>query len=85
LGHHAQVIVVTHLPQVAAFAAQQILVEKGVTAEVSKADVRLLSEAERVAELSRMLAGVGESQAAQQHAQELLEMGARERAGLVHS
>jgi len=85
LGQHAQVIVVTHLPQVAAFAAHQVLVEKGVSAEVSKADVRRLSELERVAELSRMLAGVGESQAAQQHAQELLEMGARERAGLVHS
>ena len=84
LGKHAQVIVVTHLPQVAAFAQGHIRVEKGVSDEITSADVRPLDDSERVAELSRMLAGVEESSAAQQHASELLQMGAHERAELVH-
>lgn len=77
LAKHVQVIVVTHLPQVAAFADQHITVIKtpgknddgGVTAS----DVRLLDDAERVKELARMLAGQEDSSSAQAHAQELLE------------
>lgn len=84
LGQHAQVIVVTHLPQVAAFAEGHIRVEKGLADEVSTTDVRRLDEKERVAELSRMLAGVEESAAARQHAEELIAMGEAERAQLVH-
>ncbi|HET7415189.1 MAG TPA: DNA repair protein RecN [Arthrobacter sp.] len=76
LAKHVQVIVVTHLPQVAAFADQHITVIKtpgrnddgGVTAS----DVRLLDDAERVKELARMLAGQEDSSSAQAHAQELL-------------
>lgn len=85
LGQHAQVIVVTHLPQVAAFAEGHIRVQKGVTDEITTTDVCLLDETERVVELSRMLAGVEESSAARQHAQELIAMGKAERVQLVHS
>lgn len=77
LARHVQVIVVTHLPQVAAFADQHVTVIKtpgnnddgGVTAS----DVRLLEDSERVKELARMLAGQEDSSSAQAHAQELLE------------
>ncbi|GAB3524457.1 DNA repair protein RecN [Arthrobacter monumenti] len=77
LAKHVQVLVVTHLPQVAAFADQHITVIKtsdtsgpgGVTAS----DVRRLDDAERVKELARMLAGQEDSSSAQAHAQELLQ------------
>ncbi|TJY70684.1 DNA repair protein RecN [Arthrobacter sp. CAU 1506] len=79
LGRFVQVIVVTHLPQVAAFADQHIRViktagsgEGGMTAS----DVRLLDDEERVTELARMLAGQEESESARAHAQELID-GAR--------
>ncbi|MDO5619493.1 DNA repair protein RecN [Kocuria sp.] len=71
LAQHVQVLVVTHLPQVAAFADQHILVSKSSDSTVS--DVRVLEPDERVVELARMLAGHQNSQAARDHAQELLE------------
>ncbi|WP_022872894.1 DNA repair protein RecN [Nesterenkonia alba] len=77
LAQKAQVICVTHLPQVAAYADQHIRVHKGdggSTAEgVTVSDVRALSQEERVAELARMLAGQQDSQTARAHAAELLE------------
>ncbi|MHA7221023.1 DNA repair protein RecN [Arthrobacter sp. RHLT1-20] len=81
LARHVQVLVVTHLPQVAAFADQHIRVTKtsvrgadGATATgFTSSDVRLLDEAERVRELARMLAGQEDSESAQAHAQELLD------------
>lgn len=72
LAKHVQVLVVTHLPQVAAFADQHILVLKNDDASLSK--VTVLSEDERVVELARMLAGHERSASAQEHARELLEM-----------
>ncbi|MFF0988691.1 DNA repair protein RecN [Kocuria nitroreducens] len=70
LAQHVQVLVVTHLPQVAAFADQHILVTKSTDATVS--DVRVLDEEERVVELARMLAGHEDSAAAREHARELV-------------
>ncbi|KQN86338.1 DNA repair protein RecN [Arthrobacter sp. Leaf69] len=81
LARHVQVLVVTHLPQVAAFADQHIRVTKtsvrgadGATATgFTSSDVQLLDEGERVRELARMLAGQEDSESAQAHAQELLD------------
>lgn len=73
LARHVQVLVVTHLPQVAAFADQHILVLKNDDASLSKVEV--LSEEQRVVELARMLAGHDQSASAQEHARELLDMG----------
>lgn len=72
LAKHVQVLVVTHLPQVAAFADQHVLVLKNDDASLSKVEV--LSEEERVVELARMLAGHEQSASAQEHARELLDM-----------
>lgn len=72
LGRERQVIVVTHLPQVAAFADTQVLVHKDVSGDSTVTTTRVLTESERVVELSRMLSGSPESDAAQRHAEELL-------------
>ena len=71
-----QVLVVTHLPQVAAFADRHQRVRKDLVQGVTTATVELLEGAERVEELSRMLAGLPDSDRAREHAQELLEMAA---------
>lgn len=73
LARHVQVLVVTHLPQVAAFADQHILVLKNDDASLSK--VQVLTEGERVVELARMLSGHDQSESAREHARELLEAG----------
>ena len=73
LARHVQVLVVTHLPQVAAFADQHILVLKNDDAYLSK--VKVLSEEERVVELARMLSGHDQSESAREHARELLAAG----------
>lgn len=81
LARHVQVLVVTHLPQVAAFADQHITVTKtsvrgadgGTATGFTSSDVRLLDGAERVKELARMLAGQEDSESARAHAQELLD------------
>ncbi len=62
----------THLPQVAAFADQHLLVSKSDDGTVTSSDVRLLEGQDRVRELSRMLAGLDDSLLAQGHAEELL-------------
>ena len=74
-----QVLVVTHLPQVAAFADSHIAVEKGERHGRTVAEARALDGPERVAELSRMLSGMPESDSAREHAAELLAGAARER------
>ncbi len=71
-GRH-QVLVVTHLPQVAAFAHHQIVVEKQVHLGRTRAAVRPLGYGERVVELARMLSGRPSSASARRHAEELLE------------
>jgi DNA repair protein RecN (Recombination protein N) len=69
------VLVVTHLPQIAAFADRQIVVEK----RDGSATARVVDGGERVAELSRMLSGLPQSEAAALHAEELLAEAARSR------
>jgi DNA repair protein RecN (Recombination protein N) len=71
-GH--QVIVVTHLPQVAAFADAHVAVRKEERAGRTIASVRAVSGEERLVELSRMLSGQPASAAARRHAEELLSL-----------
>jgi DNA repair protein RecN (Recombination protein N) len=71
LARTHQVIVVTHLPQVAAYADTHLVVEGRGRAGTS--EVRRLDDGDRVAELARMLAGLGDSDSARAHARELLE------------
>ena len=73
LARHAQVLVVTHLPQVAAFADRHVVVRKSADGSVTTSGLSVLDEEGRVRELSRMLAGFEESEAARAHAVELLE------------
>jgi DNA repair protein RecN (Recombination protein N) len=77
-GHH-QVLVVTHLPQVAAFADHQITVRKQERGGRTVAEVSCLDGPARVVELSRMLSGRPESVTGRDHAEELLTAAARER------
>ncbi|MBA3282635.1 MAG: hypothetical protein H0U29_10425 [Acidimicrobiia bacterium] len=79
LGADHQVLVVTHLPQVAAFADQQVHVHKQVSGGTTVATASPLGAAERVVELSRMLSGTPESERMQGAASELLALAARER------
>ncbi|MBH5334172.1 DNA repair protein RecN [Streptomyces pactum] len=73
LARTAQVVVVTHLPQVAAFADRHLVVEKTNDGSVTRSGVQALEGEDRVRELSRMLAGQEDSQLARAHAEELLE------------
>jgi len=77
LAQSTQVLVVTHLPQVAAFADQHLLVAKGETQGVTATDVIEIDGEDRVRELARMLAGLDESQSAAEHARELLDLAKR--------
>ncbi len=79
LARNAQVIVVTHLPQVAAFADQHLLVEKSSDGLVTRSGVTALDHEGRVRELSRMLAGLADSELGRAHAEELLDLAARDR------
>jgi DNA repair protein RecN (Recombination protein N) len=76
LGRRHQVLVVTHLAQVAAFADQQIVVDKQVSAGRTVAAAREVTGAARVTELARMLSGLSASDSARRHAEELLERAA---------
>lgn len=80
LAQHAQVIVVTHLAQVAAYADRQLVVHKSDDGHITASDVTAVAGQDRLAELARMLGGVSDSEAARQHAQELLD-GAAQHAG----
>lgn len=79
LARSAQVVVVTHLPQVAAFADRHVVVVKSDDGSVTTSGLTVLDDAERVRELGRMLAGLEGSAAAAAHAQELLDLAAAER------
>ncbi|MFC4061941.1 DNA repair protein RecN [Planomonospora corallina] len=72
LARTAQVIVVTHLPQVAAFADQHLVVEKSDDGSVVRSGVVALDRDGRIRELSRMLAGLEDSELGRAHAEELL-------------
>jgi DNA repair protein RecN (Recombination protein N) len=82
-----QVIVVTHLPQVAAFADNHLLIGKQTSGNARSgkgnrvtSSVEVLERDERVAELARMLAGLGDSDTGRAHAEELLSTAEREKA-----
>jgi DNA repair protein RecN (Recombination protein N) len=77
-GEH-QVLVVTHLPQVAAYADAQVRVAKQSDDAATVSQANLLDQPERVIELSRMLSGQPDSDAARTHAAELLASAAGER------
>jgi DNA repair protein RecN (Recombination protein N) len=83
LARDHQVLVVTHLPQVAAFADHHLAVSKDVEGERTVSRVRTLDDGERVVELSRMLSGQPQSETARRHAQELLEDARGDRGRLV--
>ncbi|MFJ5229210.1 DNA repair protein RecN [Kitasatospora sp. NPDC088391] len=72
LARSAQVVVVTHLPQVAAFADRHLMVEKTNDGTVTRSGVKTLDDEQRVRELSRMLAGLEDSELGRAHAEELL-------------
>jgi DNA repair protein RecN (Recombination protein N) len=79
LARSSQVIVVTHLPQVAAFADNHLVVEKSGDGLVTASGVTRLDQPGRIRELSRMLGGMEDSEHGQAHAEELLDLAARER------
>ncbi|MSZ58930.1 MAG: DNA repair protein RecN [Actinobacteria bacterium] len=74
LARHAQVLVVTHLPQVAAWADQHFAILKSSTESVTSSDIKLLTSEERVSEIARMMTGLSDSSSAQEHAGELLDL-----------
>lgn len=74
LAETSQVIAVTHLAQVAAFANNHLSVVKASDGTVTTSSVRALDGAEREAEMARLLSGMSDSDAALTHARELLAM-----------
>ncbi|HSU35559.1 MAG TPA: DNA repair protein RecN [Propionibacteriaceae bacterium] len=74
LARHSQVIVVTHLAQVAAFADRHYVVVKSDDGQVSTSGVQLVAQTQRAAELARMMAGLDTSESALAHAGELVEL-----------
>jgi DNA repair protein RecN (Recombination protein N) len=79
LARLAQVIVVTHLPQVAAFADNHLVVAKSDDGLITSSGVMRLDHSGRVKELSRMLAGMEDSEFGQAHAAELLALASEHR------
>ena len=79
LAQHAQVVVVTHLAQVAAFADQHYVVVKSDDGQVTTSGVVPVAEDERAAELARMMAGLETTDSALAHAGELVELAAASR------
>ena len=74
LAETAQVIVVTHLAQVAAFAGNHLVVEKDRDGHVTASSVRRVDDDARVAEMARLLSGLPDSSSGLEHARELLEL-----------
>ncbi|MEJ3748036.1 DNA repair protein RecN [Actinomycetes bacterium KLBMP 9797] len=79
LARSHQVLVVTHLPQVAAFADRHLVVAKDTGGAVTTSGVRVVEDTERARELARMLAGLPDSDLGIAHAEELLAVAAREK------
>jgi DNA repair protein RecN (Recombination protein N) len=77
LAEHAQVIAVSHLPQVAAFADRQLVVRRSDDDSVTVSDIVAVDGEQRLRELSRMLAGLEDSALARGHAEELLATAAK--------
>jgi DNA repair protein RecN (Recombination protein N) len=79
LARSHQVLVVTHLPQVAAFADQHLVVAKDTGGAVTTSGVRVVADTERSRELARMLAGLPDSDLGIAHAEELIAVAEREK------
>jgi DNA repair protein RecN (Recombination protein N) len=77
LAKQHQVLVVTHLPQVAAFADSHLAVSKDTSGAVTVSGIRVVEDAERARELARMLAGMPDSHLGIAHAEELLAVAAK--------
>ncbi len=77
LARRHQVLVVTHLPQVAAFADRHLVVAKDSGGAVTTSGVRVVEHTERARELARMLAGLPDSDLGIAHAEELLAVASR--------
>ncbi|GAB3273789.1 DNA repair protein RecN [Microbacterium lacusdiani] len=75
LAEASQVIAVTHLAQVAAFAGNHLSVVKANDGSVTSSSVTRLEGADREAEMARLLSGLSDSEAALTHARELLQLG----------
>lgn len=74
LAKNHQIVVVTHLPQVAAFADKHLKVEKSASGNITTSSVIELDNGARVTEIARMMAGIQDSASALEHARELLGM-----------
>ncbi len=72
LAQKHQVVVVTHLPQVAAFADSHLKVVKSSDTNATRTDVIVLNNEERLTEIARMMAGLSDSSSALEHARELI-------------
>jgi DNA repair protein RecN (Recombination protein N) len=84
LARSHQVVVVTHLPQVAAYADRHLVVDKVTYATgLTRSGVRELDDADRVNELARMLAGLDDTESGRAHAGELLSSAAADKSKLV--
>jgi DNA repair protein RecN (Recombination protein N) len=79
LARTHQVLVVTHLPQVAAFADRHLVVAKDTSGAITTSGVRVVEETDRARELSRMLAGLPDSDLGIAHAEELLAVAGKEK------
>lgn len=79
LAETSQVLVVTHLPQVAAWGDTHYSIEKNSSESITSSDLTLLAGDQRANELARMMAGREESDVAREHARELLDFVAAER------
>jgi DNA repair protein RecN (Recombination protein N) len=79
LAREHQVLVVTHLPQVAAFADRHLVVAKDTGGAVTTSGVLPVEDTDRARELARMLAGLPDSDLGIAHAEELLSVAAREK------
>ena len=79
LARHTQVVVVTHLAQVAAFADRHYVVVKSDDGRVTTSGVRAVSDADRAAELARMMAGLETTESALAHAGELVQLASASR------
>ncbi|GAA3948712.1 DNA repair protein RecN [Actinoplanes auranticolor] len=79
LARTHQVLVVTHLPQVAAFADRHLVVAKDTGGAITTSGVRIVEETERARELARMLAGLPDSDLGIAHAEELLAVADKEK------
>jgi DNA repair protein RecN (Recombination protein N) len=83
LSHHTQVVVVTHLAQVAAFADRHYVVEKADDGQVTTSGVVAVADGDRAVELARMMAGLETTESAVAHASELIELAASARASAI--